>query len=611
MNLFLLGTNKDNLGEISEEIKYSNIFSLVISFAAFVIFLVLLKGYGWITPVYIALSMVAIINFTLVLNYWGFTLSSRLFLSLLPPAVILAGDILTLVIIPDGTHTFSFDVRVLMLALLVIPLLLFPLSERVCLTISLVFNGIILLFFDYIHLLLGVRFSNAFGPHYYISTIFYAIAFLFIITIMLIFKVRWCKLKKVNKKILSELEEKVLLRTHELEQSTKELIKHNNELEQFSYTISHNLRGPVARLMGLANLFDLVDNAEKHTIINQLRLTTKSLDEVISDLNKILDIRNNLYHVKEYIDISEEIKLAQQLLSNSSQEIYCLKNIELNIKENKVFGVKAFIQSIIYNLIGNAYKYKRNDVDLKLKISTELKGSNFLLKIADNGRGIDLDKYGKKIFKMYSRFDLEMQGKGLGLYLVKQQVESMNGLIQIKSKVNQGSTFSIVLPVPDSSKIRDQVYFENDVVIFTYNAILNSSVVSWKRNPSSEEYRNYFSINIKNLSKYSTDFWIQDTFNLRALPQADQEWFNEEIFPLLLNSGIKGIVIINKEGKGFDSPRWTLFKKTCSTKGIVLAFKHDLDEAYTFINSFKNHLKNGEKITTEQHPIAPKALETG
>ncbi len=586
MNVFLTGVKKEAKARDADEIIYSNIASIIVSFAAFAIFLILLKSYGWMVPVYVALGMVFFINLTVVLNYLGLTLASRIFLSLLPPIVILAGDLLTLIIIPDGTHPFSFDIRVLILSLVVLPLLLFTMKERVYIAIPLAFIGIILLFFDYIHTLFGINLSNTFGAHYYISTLFYAIAFLFIVSTLLVFKVRWCKLNKINEKLLLKLEQKVTERTQELELHSQELIKHNNELEQFSFTVSHNVRGPIARLLGLTDLFTKVEANEYNAIIKQLRLTAETLDTVISDLNEILQIRNNLYSIKEYVDISEEIVKAQQLLSGANGEVFSLKNIELNIKTNRVFGVKGYIQSILYNLIGNAIKYKKEGVDIQIKVSTELKGKNVLLKIEDNGQGINLERFGGKIFKMYSRFNIETKGKGLGLYLVKQQVESMSGSIKVKSKVNQGTTFSILLPIPDSSQIENQVYYENDVVMFTFNGLLKSSLIFWKRKPSPDEFREAITNNIKNLSVYTTNFWINDTTNFGSISEKDQKWFNQKAIPAALESSIKGIIIINKEGRGFKSSQFDLLKHICNLKGIVLTFKYNVKEANAFILNF-------------------------
>ncbi len=585
MNIFLAGVKEDKARN-TDEIIYSNIASVIVSFAAFAIFFILLKSYGWMIPVYVALGMVFFINLTILLNHLGFTLSSRLFLSLLPPVAILAGDLLTLIIIPDGTHPFSFDIRVLILSLVVLPLLLFTMEERTYIAISLFLNGIILLLFDHIHTLFGINLSNTFGANYYISTLFYVIAFLFIVTTLLIFKVRWSKLNKVNERLLFGLEQKVSERTQELELHSQELVKHNNELEQFSFTISHNVRGPIASLLGLTDLFPKLDVNEYGSIIKQIRVTTEVLDTVISDLNEILQIRNNLYSVKEHIDISEEIEKAQQLLSGANKASDSLKNMALDLKITTIFGIKGYLQSILYNLIGNALKYKKESVDIKIKVSTELKDKNVLLKIEDNGRGIDLERFGEKMFKMYSRFNVETKGKGLGLYLVKQQVESMNGSITVKSKINQGTTFSILLPIPDSAQLENQVYYESDVAVFTFNGLLKISLIFWKKNPLSDEFRKVISSNIKNLSIYTTDFWINDTTFFGSLSEEDQKWFNEKAMPAILQSGIKGIIMINKEGKGFKSSQLNLLKHICSLKGIVLTFKYDIKEANAFITNF-------------------------
>jgi len=595
MNIFLAGVKKEDKARNTDEIIYSNIASVIVSFAAFAIFLILLKSYGWMLPVHVALGMVFFINLTILLNYLGFTHSSRVFLSLLPPIIILAGDLLTLTIIPDGTHPFSFDIRVLILSLVVLPLLLFTMKERAYIAISLVLNGIILLFFDYIHILFGINLSNAFGANYYISTLFYAIAFLFIVSTLLVFKIRWCKLNKVNERLLLDLEQKVTERTHELELHSQELVKHNNELEQFSFTVSHNVRGPIASLLGLTDLFTKLDVSEYGSIIKQIRVTSETLDTVISDLNEILQIRNNLYSIKEYVDVSEEIGKAQQLLSGANKARYSLKNMALDLKITKIFGIKGYIQSVLYNLIGNALKYKKEGVEIKIKISTELKGKNVLLKIEDNGRGIDLEKFGGKMFKMYSRFDLETKGKGLGLYLVKQQVESMNGSIKVKSKINQGTTFSIFLPIPDSSQTENQTYYESDVAVFTFNGILKISMIFWKKSPLSDEFRKTISSNIKNLSIYTTDFWINDTTFFGSLSEENQKWFNEKAMPTILQSGIKAIIIINKEGKGFRSSQFNLLKQICNLKGIVLTFKYNLKEANAFIATF-NEETTGTKV---------------
>ncbi len=584
MNMFTIGV-KDNPAGSYNEVIYANIASMVVSLTAFVTLLVLIQGYGWLDSHYVVLGAIFAASLTLLLNYFGFTVLSRFYLSVLPPIVILTGELVTLTLTPDGTHMYSFDVRVLILGATVLPILLFTMKEQAYIYAGLVVYGVILFFFDKLHFLFGIHFATAFGEQYYISTYFYIISYSFIVATLIIFKVRWYALSKSHEKLLSELEEKVLSRTRELEKNAEELVKKNNELEQFSFTVSHNVRGPVARLLGLTDLYDKLNAAEQAKVMEKIRETTVSLDTIISDLNEILQVRNNLYKVKEYVDISAEIAKAQQLLADSGQRGCCTENIVLDLKLSKVFGVRAFIQSIMYNLIGNAFKYKKEGVELLVKVVVEQEGDNVKISISDNGRGIDLAKYGNKIFGMYARFDLDKPGKGLGLYLVKKQVEAMNGTIKVDSQLNRGTTFSILLPVPTPAQIKYQKYFEDKTVSLVYDGVNHASLVTWKKSPTTHEFRKVIMKNLDNLALYPTSYWINDTTNFGRLAKEDQRWFNERIIPQLLAVGLKGIIIVNKEGKGFKSSQWNLLKAVCGKNGIALGFRYSTEEAIQYISA--------------------------
>ncbi|HMG93866.1 MAG TPA: ATP-binding protein, partial [Chryseolinea sp.] len=106
-------------------------------------------------------------------------------------------------------------------------------------------------------------------------------------------------------------------------------------------------------------------------------------------------------------------------------------------------SVKPLLNSIIYNLVSNAIKYRSHDRDLHVSIRTSEDPDYWVLQVADNGLGIDMALYGKDLFKMYKRFHENHEGKGLGLYLVKLQVESLDGFIEVTSEVDIGTTFTI------------------------------------------------------------------------------------------------------------------------------------------------------------------------
>ena len=103
------------------------------------------------------------------------------------------------------------------------------------------------------------------------------------------------------------------------------------------------------------------------------------------------------------------------------------------------------LKSIIQNLISNAIKYRKDDVNPTVKITAGIKDGWKFLEVKDNGKGIDLQKYGKKLFGLFQRFDLDAPGKGIGLYTVKQIVEQRGGWIEVQSEPGIGSVFTVFL----------------------------------------------------------------------------------------------------------------------------------------------------------------------
>jgi signal transduction histidine kinase len=107
--------------------------------------------------------------------------------------------------------------------------------------------------------------------------------------------------------------------------------------------------------------------------------------------------------------------------------------------------VRPLMDSILMNLISNAIKYRHPDRTPKISIRTRQVGSEVCLTVSDNGLGIDLDTFGEKLFTLYGRFHSHVDGKGLGLYLVKTHVQAMGGRIEVISEPGVGTTFSVFL----------------------------------------------------------------------------------------------------------------------------------------------------------------------
>ncbi len=248
-------------------------------------------------------------------------------------------------------------------------------------------------------------------------------------------------LAKFNEDLSQQVEE----RTQDLVKANFELIQQNNQLEQFGYITAHNLRAPVARLLGLANIlnhpgFEMPRDKE---VLDKLEFNAKELDTVIKDLNEILDIKKG-HSSFQKVDIQERIEKVKRILKDRIAESNATIHVDLQVKE--IHSVPAYMESIFYNLLSNAIKYRSPQRALELNVQTYLQDQKMILKISDNGLGIDVENLREKIFTLYQRFHDHVEGKGLGLFLVKTQVEALNGKIEIDSKVDEGTTFTVELP---------------------------------------------------------------------------------------------------------------------------------------------------------------------
>lgn len=230
----------------------------------------------------------------------------------------------------------------------------------------------------------------------------------------------------------------------EKEQLIKELTQNNKDLKQFSYITSHNLRAPMSNLTGLLHLIQdiTIEESELKEIINGFSKSTHLLNETIEDLTKIMIIKDNNSIEKENISLKEVFENVFNQLTNQVEKSKPI--LKLNLEDVSIINTnKAYLESILLNLLTNSLKYKSEDRILKITISAHQIDNTIKLIFKDNGLGIDLVKNKDKIFGLYQRFHDYPDSKGLGLYLVKSQVEAMKGTISIESQVNKGTTLTL------------------------------------------------------------------------------------------------------------------------------------------------------------------------
>ena len=230
----------------------------------------------------------------------------------------------------------------------------------------------------------------------------------------------------------------------EKEQLIRELTQNNKDLKQFSYITSHNLRAPLSNLIGLLNLIEdiPINDSELSEIINGFKKSTHLLNETINDLVKIIVIKDKISIQKENVTINEVV---EHVFSQLKFQIERSKPIlKLNFDEaDTIYTNKAYLESILINLLTNSIKYKSETKKLKISITIKKTNNSTILKFKDNGIGIDLKRNSEHIFGLYQRFHDYPDSKGLGLYLIKSQIESLGGTIAIESEVNKGTEFTL------------------------------------------------------------------------------------------------------------------------------------------------------------------------
>lgn len=229
-----------------------------------------------------------------------------------------------------------------------------------------------------------------------------------------------------------------------LQATIERLQARNNDLQQFSYVVSHNLRNPIARILGLASIFG-EDATENKMLVAKIAEAATQLDDTVKDISTIVSARN-ITEKYEYISFHDVWEKVHQELSNEIDPSLITISVDFT-KAPGIISVKSYIHNMLYNLVSNAIKFRNPDIPAAISVKTNLYKQGICIEVQDNGIGIDLVKNGGKLFGLYKRFGPDsIPGKGLGLCLTKNQVESLHGKIEVASKLREGSTFTIYLP---------------------------------------------------------------------------------------------------------------------------------------------------------------------
>jgi PAS domain S-box-containing protein len=227
----------------------------------------------------------------------------------------------------------------------------------------------------------------------------------------------------------------------ELKQSFQLVSDQNKRLLNFSYIVSHNLRSHTSNIQTITDFLETAETKEERDeMIDLLKKVSQSLNETMSNLNEVVSIRTNInlsiekLNLREYVEKTKLILSQQIAKTETNVQNLVPPSVEINYNT-------AYLESILFNLISNAIRYSHPDrkPEIIITFDEEVKA----LRIQDNGIGIDLKKNGEKLFGMYKTFNNNPDSKGIGLFLVKNQIDAMGGTIKTESKLNEGTTFTI------------------------------------------------------------------------------------------------------------------------------------------------------------------------
>lgn len=220
--------------------------------------------------------------------------------------------------------------------------------------------------------------------------------------------------------------------------------KQNTSLLNFAHIVSHNLRSHSSNLLMLTQfLADEKEEGEKHKLVTMLNAASESLNETVLHLNEVVQVKVDVLSKFKKVNLYNTIRNVKKNLSILLQDkkTQCIIEVPKNIT---IEGIPAYIDSIFLNLFTNGIKYSAPDRTPVLTIKAVEKNDNTVkVTFSDNGLGIDLKRHGKKIFGMYKTFHRNKDAKGIGLFITKNQIEAMNGKIEVDSVVNVGTTFTL------------------------------------------------------------------------------------------------------------------------------------------------------------------------
>ncbi len=236
----------------------------------------------------------------------------------------------------------------------------------------------------------------------------------------------------------------ILKQKLQLEEFNHHLENKNKQLLDFAHIASHNLRAPVNNLDSLLGFYnESTDIDDKAMLFTKFEIVIGHLTETLNELIESVKIQEdvNIRHGPVVFDVIFDKTAA--ILEGQILESKAVVTSNFS-KAPAIEYPKLYLESIMLNLLSNSIRYRSPDRILKIHFCTEINTNEVTLIATDNGLGIDLKKYGHKLFGLSNTFHKHSDSKGVGLFMTKTQIEAVGGSITVESEVDKGATFKII-----------------------------------------------------------------------------------------------------------------------------------------------------------------------
>jgi PAS domain S-box-containing protein len=229
----------------------------------------------------------------------------------------------------------------------------------------------------------------------------------------------------------------------ELKSLLEKLESKNKQLLNFAHIISHNLRSPVMTLDALIKLYQVeAEQEQREELFGLVEQVIKNLLSTMEETIDVLKIQEDSDQQLEEVSFSEVFEKTKTALIGQILSLDAELGADFSECPGLMFS-RSYLESVFLNLMSNALKYRHPERPPVLEIKSGIEAGKPYLTFSDNGLGIDLKKHGAKVFGMNKTFHKNPDAKGVGLYIVKTQLESLGAKISISSQVDEGTTFRV------------------------------------------------------------------------------------------------------------------------------------------------------------------------